>query len=444
MQMTQNPTEATKTNTSITDFRELNLSELTLAALRKAGFETPSPVQLGLIPPALEGRDCLGSAPTGTGKTAAFLVPLIEAIDDRARYPQALILAPTRELVHQIGREFERLSFGRRTRAVAVVGGESMFRQLKMLDSGSQLILATPGRLMDLMERGSVRLDRVKHVVLDEADQMLDIGFRPAVEAIMDAIPTPRQTLLLSATMPRGVIDLSRRYLHEPAHVRLNPEGHTSAAISVQQRYIMVHEEHKLELLLRLLEHERPERTIVFCRTKHGADKLGTLLRRAGVKAEAMHGDLAQSKRNRVLDAFRSGRLQTLAATDVVGRGIDVPEVSHVVNFDLPEGPEHYVHRIGRTGRLGGSDGMAYSFVRPNQGSLLDLIEKAIRKPLEAHTVEGFDSPPRPSLRRFSGSGAGANGKRRGPFGGRGPGRGGSSFQGRKPRRDRVASSWGG
>ncbi len=454
MQMTTNLKEVAETP-AIADFSELNLSETTLAALRKAGFETPSPVQAGLIPPALEGRDCLGSAPTGTGKTAAFLIPLIEKIDDRARYPQALILAPTRELAHQIGREFERLSIGTKTRAVPVVGGESMFRQIRMLESGSQLILATPGRLMDLMERGAVKLDRIKQVVLDEADQMLDIGFRPAVEAIMDAIPTPRQTLLLSATMPRGVIDLTRRYLHEPAHVRLNSEEHTSAAVSVQQRYIMVYEEQKLDLLLRLLEHERPERTIVFCRTKHGADKLGTLLRRAGVKAEAMHGDLAQSKRNRVLHAFRSGRLQTLAATDVVGRGIDVPEVSHVVNFDLPEGAEHYVHRIGRTGRLGGGDGMAYSFVRPNQGSLLDMIEKAIRKPLEAHTVEGIDSPPRPSLRRFSGNGSGGggggNGKRRGPFNGRRPARG-SSFQGngqgggpsRRPRRDRAASSWGG
>jgi ATP-dependent RNA helicase DeaD len=291
--------------------------------------------------------------------------------------------------------------------AVAVVGGESIGRQQQMLRRGCQLIIATPGRLMDLMERGAVRLDNVRKIVLDEADQMLDIGFRPAVEFILDAIPSQRQILLLSATMPRGVRELARTYLRDPVDVRLIRPDEDATIPEIRQSYLMVAAERKFDLLVALLKREVPSRAIVFCRTKHGTDRLGTLLKTLGMKAEAMHGDLSQARRNRVLHAFRTGRLTTLVATDVVGRGIDVPGISHVINFDLPEDPEHYIHRIGRTGRMG-RDGAAYSLVLPDQGQLLDEIERAIARQLEADVVEGIPSPGRPiAPRRFA--------QRRGP-----------------------------
>src|SRR5262249_41920971 len=230
-------------------FEQMNLRGTTLAALSRAGFRAPSPIQAHLIAPAMEGRDCLGNAPTGTGKTAAFLIPILEGLDDRDRdrRPVALILAPTRELVHQIGMEFDKLSYGRRARAVGVVGGESIFRQQKMLAAGCHLVIATPGRLMDLMDRGSVRLDRVRLGGPDEADQMLDIGFRPAVESIMKAVPAEPQTLLLSATMPPGVRDLARKYLKDPVDVRLIPEDEDATVPAIRQSYVMVHPERKFE-----------------------------------------------------------------------------------------------------------------------------------------------------------------------------------------------------
>jgi ATP-dependent RNA helicase DeaD len=403
-------------------FEEMGLSETTRAALARAGFKGPSPIQAEMIAPAVAGRDCLGNAPTGTGKTAAFLVPILEAIDDRDRKPQALILAPTRELVHQIGREFAKLSYGRRARAVAVVGGESMFRQRWELDAGCQVVIATPGRLIDLMERKAVRLDRVRIVVLDEADQMLDIGFRPAVETILKSVPTPRQTLLLSATMPREVRELSQTYLVDPVDVRLIPENDDATIPAIRQSYLMVHPERKFELLVRLLQRERPERAIVFCRTKRGADRVGDLLRAEGHRADTMHGNLSQAQRNRVLQAFRNGRLTTLVATDVVGRGIDVRGVSHVVNFDLPEDPSHYIHRIGRTGRMG-RDGVAFSLVLPDQARLLDEIERHIARRLEGDAVEGIPAPPRPVLRPHRPPGA-RRSPSRGGFRGHGPGQG--------------------
>jgi ATP-dependent RNA helicase DeaD len=384
--------------TATSGFDQFELQDLTRGALARAGYAEPSPIQASMLAAALAGRDCVGNAPTGTGKTAAFLLPILESVDERDRRPQALILAPTRELAHQIGQEFHKLSLGRRVRAVAVVGGESIFGQTRLLAAGCQVVIATPGRLMDLMERKSVRLDAVKLVVLDEADQMLDIGFRPAVETILQSVPKPRQTLLLSATMPKGVRELSQTYLVDPVDVRLIRDDEDATIPAIRQSYVMVEPDRKFELLVRLLQREQPERAIIFCRTKRGADKVGTLLRDQGHKADAMHGNLSQPQRNRVLHAFRSGRLTTLVATDVVGRGIDVRGVSHVVNFDLPEDPTHYVHRIGRTGRMG-SDGVAFSLVAPDQAELLDQIEKCISRDLESDRVEGIPSPPRPAKR---------------------------------------------
>ncbi|HMB02429.1 MAG TPA: DEAD/DEAH box helicase [Isosphaeraceae bacterium] len=420
-------------------FLRLGTSEITRSALIRAGFHEPSPIQAQMIAPAIAGRDCLGNAPTGTGKTAAFLIPILERLDDRDRRPQALVLAPTRELVVQIGREFEKLSVGRRARAVAVVGGESIFRQERLLASGCQLVVATPGRLMDLMNRKSVRLDKVRVVVLDEADQMLDIGFRPAVETILRAVPKPRQTLLLSATMPPDVRELAQTYLVDPVDVRLIPEHEDATIPAIRQSYLMVHPERKFELLVKLLEREQPSRAIVFCRTKRGADRIGTLLRAGGHRADTMHGNLSQAQRNRVLQAFRTGRLTTLVATDVVGRGIDVRGVSHVVNFDLPDDPTHYVHRIGRTGRMG-SDGMAFSLVLPDQAKLLDQIERCISRELEGDQVEGIPTPPRPVTRPQPRPGSGP---RRGPVrGSRYPQRG-VSFPGVRRRRHRETQGVG-
>jgi ATP-dependent RNA helicase DeaD len=279
------------------------------------------------------------------------------------------------------------------------VGGESIFRQQKMLGAGCQLVIATPGRLMDLMDRHSIRLDHVKIVVLDEADQMLDIGFRPAVETILKAVPKPRQTLLLSATMPPAVRELAQTYLNDPVDVRLIHDNEDATIPTIRQSYVMVDPERKFELLVKLLQREQPQRAIVFCRTKRGADRVGLLLRTEGMRADTMHGNLSQAQRNRVLFAFRGGRLNVLVATDVVGRGIDVRNVSHVVNFDLPEDPTHYVHRIGRTGRMG-SDGIAFSLVLPDQAKLLDQIERTISRELEGDQVDGVPAPPRPTFHR--------------------------------------------
>ena len=411
-------------------FADMNLSPVTLEALARAGYATPSPIQEHLVPPALAGRDCLGNAPTGTGKTAAFLLPILEAIDDTNRSVQVLILAPTRELVVQICVEFDRLSLGRRCRAAAVVGGESIVRQQRLLGMGVQLVAATPGRLMDLMGRNAIRLNKVKIVVLDEADQMLDIGFRPAVEEILQSVPTERQTMLLSATMPPGVRELAHRYLNDPADVRLISENEDATIPAIRQSFIMVDSGRKFELLVGLMNRDKPNRAIVFCRTKRGADRVGLSLRAEGFKADTMHGNLSQAQRNRVLHAFRSGRLNALVATDVVGRGIDVQAVTHVINFDLPEDPSHYVHRIGRTGRMG-NDGIAFSFVCPDQGKMLDDIERCISRELECDQVEGIPSPPRPANRQRRPQ-SGGQGNRRGPY--RGGGRPGSSNGGSGPR----------
>jgi len=422
----------TEIETTGITFADLGLSETSLRALARAGFQSPSPIQAGLIPAAVAGRDCLGNAPTGTGKTAAFLLPALEKIDERERRPQVLILAPTRELVTQICVEFERLCFGRRTFAVAVVGGESIIRQQRLLGQGCQLVVATPGRLMDLMGRNAIRLDKVKMVVLDEADQMLDIGFRPAVEEILRAVPDGRQTLLLSATMPKEVRELAQTYLVDPEDVRLIKENEDATIPAIRQSYLMVANDRKFDLLIGLIRREQPARAIVFCRTKRGADRVGLLLRQEGFKADIMHGNLSQAQRNRVLQGFRLGRLTILVATDVVGRGIDVRGVSHVINFDLPEDPEHYVHRIGRTGRMG-SEGAAFSLVVPDQGKILDQIERAIARELEADQVDGIPAPPRPFFRP----------QRPAPGRGRGgPARGGRPFH--PPRRNGGGGGGGG
>lgn len=367
----------------------MDLSRSMLQALALARYHTPSPIQAAFIPEALEGLDVIGQAKTGTGKTAAFGVPLIEMLEPRGRGPQAIILAPTRELTQQITGELQKLCRNRADVSVCgLYGGEPIDRQIRALGRGIDIAVGTPGRVLDHIERRTLYLGDIFHFVLDEADRMLDIGFRPDIERIFRKLPTPHQTLLLSATISDEIRRLARRYMHEP--VELNLSRDEPSVESIQQYYISVNHDRKLELLTHLLKRDRPSQCIVFTRTKRGADRLAERLRRTVNGVAAIHGDLAQSARDRVMSAFRTGKVRILVATDVVGRGIDVEGISHVVNYDIPDDPENYVHRIGRTGRMG-KDGVAYLFVGPDQGEPLTLIETLINKVIPPHKVEGFE-----------------------------------------------------
>ncbi|MFO0891636.1 MAG: DEAD/DEAH box helicase [Isosphaeraceae bacterium] len=366
----------------------MGLSTTMLKALAHARYHTPTPIQEAFIPRALDGLDVLGQAKTGTGKTAAFGIPLIEMLEGRSRGPQGIILAPTRELVQQIVGELQRLAHGRDVAVCGIYGGEPIERQLRALARGVDLVVGTPGRVLDHMERNTLYLGDTFHVVLDEADRMLDIGFRPDIERILRKVPTPHQTLLLSATISADIRKLSQRYMFEPVEVNLSRDE--PSVETIKQYYISVNHDRKVELLVHLLKRDKPRQCIVFTRTKRGADRLAERLRRVVPGVAAIHGDLPQSARDRVMKGFRTGTVPVLVATDVVGRGIDVENISHVVNYDIPDDPENYVHRIGRTGRMG-KDGIAYLFVGPDQGEPLTLIENLINKVIPAHKVEGFE-----------------------------------------------------
>ena len=370
-------------------FSSMGLSPAMLKALNSIRYDTPSPIQAALIPEALDGRDAIGQAKTGTGKTAAFGIPLIEMLEARARGPQAIILAPTRELVQQIVVELQKLATGQDVAICGIYGGEPIERQLRALERGVDIVVGTPGRVMDHMERRTLFLGDIFHVVLDEADRMLDIGFRPDIERILRRVPDPHQTLLLSATISSDVRRLAQKYMFEPLELNLSRDEPSVA--SIQQFYITVEHDRKFELLVSLLNREKPRQCIVFTRTKRGAEKLGEKLRPKIPGVATIHGDLAQTVRNRVMKGFRDGTIPILVATDVVGRGIDVVGISHVINFDIPDDAENYLHRIGRTGRMG-KDGMAFMFVCPDQGEPLTAIENLINKPIPAVKIEGFES----------------------------------------------------
>jgi ATP-dependent RNA helicase DeaD len=355
-------------------------------ALEAVAYTHPTPVQAALIPKALEGVDVIAQAKTGTGKTAAFVIPLLERCDPEVKQPQALILAPTRELVQQVHAEAERLIGGRDIRLALIYGGTTYHSQIRQLDEGAQIIVGSPGRVMDLLQQGKIRPLAVRTVVLDEADQMLDIGFRPQLERILRRLPSERQTLLLSATMPSPVRRLAERYMTDPLMMNLS-EDEVSVA-KIEQRYISVAPHRKFDALLRLLVREKPRQCLVFCQMKSGVRQLAAELGRRVRGVMGMQGDLPQSQRNRVMQAFRSGEIRILVATDVVGRGIDVEGISHVVNYDLPEDPEQYVHRIGRTGRMG-RDGKAFSLITPDQGQLLTSIEMFVNKEILKDSVQG-------------------------------------------------------
>jgi ATP-dependent RNA helicase DeaD len=365
----------------------MGLSARMLEALKHARYLTPTPIQEAFIPQALDGRDVIGQAKTGTGKTAAFGIPLFEMLEARGRGPQGIILAPTRELTQQIVVELEKLARNADISVCGIFGGEPIEKQIRALSRGVDLVVGTPGRVLDHIERRTLYLGDIVHVVLDEADRMLDIGFRPDIERILRKLPSPRQTMLLSATINADVLRLAQRYMFDPLEVNLSRDE--PSVETIKQYYISVAGDRKFDLLVHLLKRDRPRQCIVFTRTKRGADRLADRLHKTLKGVSAIHGDLPQSTRDRVMRGFRSGQISVLVATDVVGRGIDVEGISHVINYDIPDDPENYVHRIGRTGRMG-KDGVAYLFVCPDQGEPLTAIENLINRVVPALEVEGF------------------------------------------------------
>ncbi|WP_040485244.1 DEAD/DEAH box helicase [Lutibaculum baratangense] len=377
---------------TLTLFSELGLLEPIQKALTEANYETPTPIQAQAIPHLLEGRDLIGIAQTGTGKTAAFSLPILHRLFAGAekRHPvprrcRVLILSPTRELAAQILESIETYGKHLKPTTALVMGGVSANRQIKALQRGVDVLVATPGRLADLMAQNAVNIDRVEMFVLDEADRMLDMGFLPEIRRIVAHLPKERQSLFFSATMPKPIADLANTLLKDPVQVAVTPVARTADRIA--QRVVHVQKAEKTKLLAQMLKKEPIDRALIFTRTKHGADKLVRVLAKDGVEAQAIHGNKSQNQRERVLGAFRDGSLRALVATDIAARGIDVQGVSHVFNYDLPNEPESYVHRIGRTARAG-ADGCAVSFCDAEERPYLKSIEKLIglRIPVEGET----------------------------------------------------------
>ena len=358
-------------------FGELELDKKIVAALTDMGFEEPSPIQAATIPLVLEGNDVIGQAQTGTGKTAAFGIPLVQSISD-FKHIQGLIMTPTRELAIQVAEEIGKIGRHRRVRALPVYGGQPIERQIRALKNNVQIVIGTPGRLIDHINRGTIRLDHIKYLVLDEADEMLDMGFVDDMEEIMRALPSERQTLLFSATMPRPILSLTKKYMRAPKNVTISKEELTVPLI--EQYYYETKD--KVEGLCRLLDTEIEGKLIIFCRTKKGVDDLSIALSSRGYMAEGLHGDLSQNQRDRVMKKFREGAADVLIATDVAARGIDVDNITHVVNFDIPQDPESYVHRIGRTGRAGNT-GVAMTFITPREFRQLKLIERIAKTKIQ-------------------------------------------------------------
>ncbi|NBO91678.1 MAG: DEAD/DEAH box helicase [Planctomycetia bacterium] len=371
-------------------FDSLPLSSSVLTAVARCGYRTPTPIQANCIPHAVNGKDVIGQAQTGTGKTAAFLLPFFQSWQPEETIgPFALIMAPTRELVVQVADEAAKLTPHPDCRAASIIGGQRLKSQMSALKRGAAIVIGTPGRVIDHLRRGTLSLDRVRYVVLDEADRMLDIGFRPDIERILKRVPESHQTMLFSATMPPPVMRLTQRYMIDPVHVNVAPKVVT--VDKIRQTYITVDEDRKFDLLLRILERDQPRQAIIFCERKKWVEEVYFMLRGAAQRSACMHGDLSQSLRNRIMRGFREGKIRFLVATDVVGRGIDVKNLSHVINYDLPEDPENYVHRIGRTGRIG-ADGIAIAFVTPEQGERLTEIETFINREIRPEHVDGFEA----------------------------------------------------
>jgi ATP-dependent RNA helicase DeaD len=374
-----------------TGFHALGLSQAVLDALDRVGYRTPSSIQKAFIPRVMSGVDVMGQAQTGTGKTAAYLIPFFERWkESEQRNPAALILVPTRELATQVCDEALKLTPHANLRMLPIYGGKRMDSQVQSIRRGVDIVVATPGRLLDHLSRGTLMLNQIRYAVLDEADRMFDLGFRDDIRRILQRCPQDRQTLLLSATMPAEILTLAKTYMRKPiVHLQIAPKKVTIDKI--RQSYFTVDKEKKFELLLRLIEREKPRQCIIFCERKIGAHRIYTKLCGERKRVATMHGDLEQSQRERIMKAFKEGKICYLVATDVVGRGIDVTDISHIINFDLPMDPENYVHRIGRTGRMG-KDGVAISFVTIEEGKELTRIEDFINKVIPQDRLEDFEA----------------------------------------------------
>ncbi len=369
-------------------FEALGLLPEVLDAVRRAGYETPTPIQVEAIPVVLKGRDMMGLAQTGTGKTAAFTLPIINRLIHGPHRTRALVLTPTRELAIQVEESVRKYANDSGLDVIAVFGGVPLEPQQKKLREGVDIVVATPGRLIDHLDRQNVVLDDLEILVLDEADRMLDMGFAPQINRIVEQIPVYRQTLLFSATMPPEVEALARKYLRRPKVVQIGRRS--SAANTVTHAVYPVPREKKSELLVELLKDTKTETVLVFTRTKHGADKVVHALEKAGVKATAMHADKTQAQRIKALEQFRSGEMNVLVATDIAQRGLDISGITHVINYDVPQQPEDYIHRIGRTGRAAAT-GDAFTFMSPDEIGMVRSIEHTIGSPIPRISVPGYD-----------------------------------------------------
>jgi len=404
------------------EFSKMGLDPAVLKALTEMGFKSPTPIQEQGIPLLMQGEDFIGQAQTGTGKTAAFGICILEKLFAGGKgkfvepsHPHAFVIVPTRELAVQVGVELEKIGKYTGARVLAVYGGADIERQISQLRQGVDIVVGTPGRIMDHMERKTIHLDKIEVVVLDEADRMLDMGFRDDIEKILATTPRSRQTLLFSATLPPEILELGKRYMHSPQELRVS--GDEIAVRTIKQYYVETSKFDKLNVLLTLLVQKKPTLALIFVRTKHGADRLNEILADRGYKSLALHGDMSQNKRDRSMEAFRKAHINILVATDLASRGLDVTDVSHVINYDLTDDPYTYTHRIGRTGRMG-KNGEAISLVFFDQTSIIPIIEKVTDSKVEQLKVE-VKLEELPKRVRFTEHREGGFGGRSGHSGGR-------------------------
>ncbi|MFC1884045.1 DEAD/DEAH box helicase [Thermodesulfobacteriota bacterium] len=370
------------------EFKTFNLNPSVEAGIDAAGFVTPTPIQIEAIPSVMSGRDVMGLAQTGTGKTAVFVLPILHRLMQGKRgYVRSLIIAPTRELAEQIQHDIISLGKETRLRSVTAYGGVNINTQIQKLKQGAEIVVACPGRLLDHIDRGTIDLTRVEVLVIDEADHMFDMGFLPDIRRILKHLPARRQTLLFSATMPNEIYRLAKQILKDPITIKA---GETAPADTVSHAHYPVAQHLKTAFLLKLLRHINSRSVLVFTRTKHRAKRLGEQLDRAGFRSTSLQGNLSQGRRQAALDGFRNGRFQVLVATDIAARGIDVRKISHVINYDMPNSPDAYIHRIGRTGRADQS-GDAFTLITSDDKKMVDAIDRVIGSKVERRTLADFN-----------------------------------------------------
>ncbi|OZC80755.1 ATP-dependent RNA helicase [Rhodococcus sp. 06-418-1B] len=396
------PSAESPSESPTTTFADLGIDERVLKALHAVGYESPSPIQAATIPPLMNGSDVVGLAQTGTGKTAAFAVPILSRLDVERRVPQALVLAPTRELALQVAEAFGKYAANiPGLHILPIYGGQAYGIQLSGLRKGAQIIVGTPGRVIDHLEKGTLDLSHLEYLVLDEADEMLKMGFQEDVERILSDTPEYKQVALFSATMPPAIRKISKQYLHDPVEITVKTK--TSTAPNITQRYVQVAHQRKLEALTRIFEVEEFEAMIMFVRTKQATEELAEKLRARGFSAAAINGDIVQAQRERTIGQLKNGTIDVLVATDVAARGLDVDRISHVINYDIPHDTESYVHRIGRTGRAGRA-GEALLFVAPRERHLLKAIERATRQPITEIQLPSVDDVNAQRVTKFGDS----------------------------------------